>query len=497
MDLRRQGAALLAGGASVLAYAPFGLFPLVFVALGLLFWLLGPAARFADTTPRHKMGKGFAVGFAWGLGAMLGGVSWLYVALNRYGGLPMPLAALAVLLFCAVAALYTGFAGGLFSVLRRGRAGSDALLFAAIWLLFEWTRGWAFTGFPWLATGYSQSPPSPLAGFAPVFGVYGVGGLAALLSALAVGALQARNWRPAVLAALILGCGFGLRQIAWTAPVGDPIKVALIQTNIEQSLKWRPELLQKWLEHNLALVRDNPAQLVVLPETTIPLLVDYLPSGYLDAIGHLALRNGGDVIFGTFTRDADGHIFNAAISRGRSPAGHYAKQHLVPFGEYSPPLFHWFYDLVNIPMADQTRGAASQPPLALGSQKVAINICYEDVFGEELIRSLPEATLMLNLSNLAWYGDSFAQPQHLQIARLRALETGRPMLRSTNTGMTALVSPDGQVAAVLPPFEAAALHVEVRGYAGLTPYARWGNWPAVAAASLVLGLASVARRRRS
>jgi len=498
MDWRRQGAALLAGGTSVLAYAPFGIFPLAFVSLGLLFWLLGPGMpqHLAAAAQQKRVGYGFGVGFAWGLGAMLGGVSWLYVALNRYGGLAMPLAATAILLFCAFMALFAGLAGGLFARLKQGRAGPDSWLFAALWLLSEWTRGWAFTGFPWLASGYSQSPPSPLAGFAPVFGVYGVGGLLALAAALMPAALHERRWRPAALAALVIGGGLGLRQVAWTVPVGEPVKVALLQTNIEQSLKWRPELLQHWLERNLALVRDNPAQLVVLPETTLPLLVDYLPPGYLEAIGRIAAQNGGDAILGTFTRDGDNLIYNAAISLGRSPSGHYAKHHLVPFGEYSPPRFHWFYDLVNIPMADQTRGPAHQPPLALAGQKVAINICYEDVFGEELIRSLPEATLMLNLSNLAWYGDSLAQPQHLQIARLRALETGRPMLRATNTGMTAVVAPDGEVAAVLPAFKAGALHAEVRGYQGLTPYARWGNWPAVTTALLVVALALVAGRRR-
>jgi apolipoprotein N-acyltransferase len=277
-----------------------------------------------------------------------------------------------------------------------------------------------------------------------------------------------------------------LRQVSWTEAVGTPVKVVLLQTNIEQGLKWRPEMLQRWLDVNVTMLRANPADVVVLPETTLPLLVEYLPPGYLDELQRIAVANGGDVIFGTFTRNEAGHIFNAAISLGRSPAGHYAKQHLVPFGEYSPPLFRWFYGLVNIPMADQTRGAEGQPPLALAGQKVAVNICYEDVFGEELIRSLPEATLMLNISNLAWYGDSLAQPQHLQIARLRALETGRPMLRATNTGMTALVMPDGTVAAVLPAFQAAALPVEVRGYQGLTPYARWGNGLAVGLAGLAL-----------
>lgn len=496
MGWRKQGVAFLAGGASVLAYAPFELFPVAAVSLGVLFWLLGPGVpeSLRSASRGRRMRGGFGIGFAWGLGALLAGVSWLYVALNRFGGMPMPLAALAVLLFCVFMGLFAGFSGALFGALRQGRAGRDALVFAAAWLLGEWVRGWAFTGFPWLASGYSQSPPSPLAGFAPVFGVFGVGGLLAAVAALAVAAACARSWRPALLAGLILAAGAGLRGVGWTAPVGEPVRVALLQPNIEQSLKWRPEMLQHWLEVNLSMLRDNPAQIVVLPETTIPLLIDHLPPDYREALARTAAGHGGDVIFGTFVRDGDGHIFNAALSLGSSPSGYYAKQHLVPFGEYSPPLFSWFYALASIPMADQTRGAARQPPMALAGQKVAVNICYEDVFGEELIRSLPEATLLLNLSNLAWYGDSFAQPQHLQIARLRALETGRPMLRATNTGMTALVAPDGRVEAVLPAFAAGALHVDVRGYQGLTPYARWGNWVAVLAALAVLGLAAWQRR---
>lgn len=493
MRFLRQGAALLAGGASVFAYAPFELFPVAALALGLLYWLLGAAV--ADS--RRPMRTGFSIAWAWELGAMLAGVSWLYVALHRFGGMPMALAALAILLFCAFVSLYAGLAGVLFARLRRGRPGWDAALFAALWLLSEWLRGWVFTGFPWLASGYSQSPPSPLAGFAPLFGVYGIGGLLALLAALGVEALQRRSGRLLAGVAAMLVVGAGLRQVAWTEPVGEPVKVALLQTNVEQSLKWRPEMLRHWLERNLTMLRDNPAQLVVLPETTIPLLVDDLPPGYLDAVRQIAVANGADAVLGTFTRDGDGHIFNAAISLGLSPSGHYAKQHLVPFGEYSPPMFRWFYDLVSIPMADQTRGAARQPPLRLAGQKVAINICYEDVFGEELIRSLPEASVMLNLSNLAWYGDSWAQPQHLQIARMRALETGRPMLRSTNTGMTAVVRPDGSVQAVLPPFEAGALHAEVRGYQGLTPYARWGNWPAVGLSVLIVATVAAGARRRA
>ncbi len=488
--LRRLSLALLAGGASVFAFAPFGLFPLAFVGLAVLAWLLGGAARRRE---------GFALGFAWGLGAYIGGVSWLYVALERYGGMPAPLAALAIALFCAYLALYPGLAGAVFVALRRACGGSAmraAALFGALWLLTEWLRGVVFTGFPWLAIGYSQTPPSPLGGLLPVIGVYGVGGLVAFVAALLAFVRPAdwlrprRAWRPALAVAVLCAGGAGLLGKAWTAPSGAPVAVALVQTNFEQSLKWDPARFADVLQANLDLVREAFLQpqapaIVVLPETTLPTLLDRLPEGYVDWLARLAREAGGDLVMGVFRRDQAGHIYNAAVGLGTAPVQHYAKQHLVPFGEYSPPLFGWFYKLAQIPMSDQTRGAPDQPPMQLDGQRVALNICYEDLFGAELIRALPAATLMLNISNLAWYGDSLAQPQHLQIARVRALETGRPMLRSTNTGMTALVQPDGRVVGVLPAFERGVLRVEVQGYQGLTPYARWGDRLALGLALLI------------
>ena len=483
--------AFAAGVLSVAAYAPIGLFPLAPLSLAALAALLARAGGAR---------RGFLLAFLWGLGAFLAGVSWLYVALNRYGGMPAPLAGLAILLFCALLALFPALAGALFARLRPA-AGVllPAALFAALWLLTEWLRGWVLTGFPWLAVGYSQTPPSPLAGFLPVLGVYGVGGLLALFAGLLAFAPWrdlARAWPAAALAlGLVLG-GVGLGRVAWTEPVGEPLRVALLQTNIEQGLKWQPERLRDWLDTNLQLVADNPAQLVVLPETTLPLLADQLPQGYLDHLQARMRAVGGDLVLGVFTRDAEGRIHNAAISTGRSAEQWYAKRHLVPFGEYSPPLFGWFYALADIPMSDQSRGPAGQPPMRLGGQQVAVNICYEDLFGAELLHALPQASLMLNLSNLAWYGDSFAQPQHLQIARVRALETGRPMLRSTNTGMTAVVQPDGTVSAALPAFERGALHAEVRGYQGLTPYARWGDWLGVGLAAVVVMVVWLSGRRR-
>lgn len=499
MTVRRLSGALLAGGASVLGYAPLEWYPLVFVSLAVLVWLLAGARRVREA---------FALGFAWGFGAFIGGVSWLYVALERYGGMPAALAALAIALFCAYLALYPGLAAAAFAALRPGRGAPvrAAALFAALWVLSEGLRGVVFTGFPWLAIGYSQTPPSPLAGYLPVLGVYGVGGLVAFVAALVAllpgaGATPRRRWVPVATVGVVLALGAGLAGRAWTVPSGAPLPVALVQTNFEQSLKWDPARFADVLQANLELVRESfmhspPPALVVLPETTVPTLLERLPEGYLAGLAQLPREAGGDLVMGVFRQDEAGHIYNAAISLGTAPVQHYAKQHLVPFGEYSPPLFGWFYKLAQIPMSDQTRGAPDQAPMHFGAQRVALNICYEDLFGAELIRALPEATLLLNISNLAWYGESLAQPQHLQIARARALETGRPMLRSTNTGMTALVQPDGSVAAALPEFERGVLRVEVQGYAGLTPYARWGDWLALAVA-LSLALSAVVVRARS
>lgn len=479
--------ALLAGASSVFAYAPFELAWVMPIAWGALYWLVRRTA---------KVRTAFGLGFAWGFGAFAAGIGWLYVALNRYGGMAPPLAVLAVALLCAYLALYPALSAALQRYLRPAQGWLEPLCAATCWTLGEWLRGNLLTGFPWLAIGYTQTPPSPLAGWAPVLGVYGLGFLLALLAALLVQIFERKIHRLGafVVVVSIIAVGAGLRFVAWTTPIGKPLQVALLQTNIPQDAKWQRERLMEWLTLSYDMVRAQAAPLVVLPETTLPLLESQLPAGYLEALEAAARAHGGDVILGVFTQDQAG-IYNSAISRGIAPQQHYSKNHLVPFGEYSPPSFDWFYRWVNIPMADQTKGGAKQPLLQIAGQKIAVNICYEDVFGEELLYALPEASLMLNLSNLAWYGDFYAQPQHLQISRMRAMETGRPMLRATNTGMTAVVQPDGNVSGVLPAFTTGALNAEVQGYAGLTPYARTGNWPVLLIVMAILATAAAQRRR--
>lgn len=483
--------ALLAGVLSVLAYAPFGQFWLMPVSWGVLYVLL--------CRQRGRSGRSFLLGWIWGTGAMFAGFCWLVVALHRYGGVASWLSVLLVLLFAVALALYPAVFAAVFARFGFRLNGMRAPFAAACWTVVELLRGQVFPAFPWLVVGYTQTPPSPLAGWAPVLGVYGVGFLLVLLTAGVVEGLFERARFRSALAYVLVPCvaGFGLYFVTWSHPVGKPVSVALVQTNVAQEQKWRPELRDEWLEMNLDLVRSHPAQITVLPESSLPMLESRLPDGYLDAVRQAARANGGDAILGMFTQNQQGAIHNSVVTFGISPKQTYSKNHLVPFGEYKPYGFGWFYDLANIPMANQAPGGDHQPVLLLAGQKVAMNICYEDVFGEELRRALPQATLMINVSNLAWYGHSHAQPQHLQMSRMRALESGRPQLRATNTGMTAIVMPDGHVAQVLKPFTRGAITAEVRGYQGTTPFVWLGDYPVKVICGLIALWGLLLSRRSS
>ena len=497
-------AGLLLGATSILAYAPFGWFALNWLTLAGLFALLSGAAG-------ERAREGALIGGAFGFGLFLAGVSWVYVSLSVFGGMPAPVAGLATFLFCALLALYPAAVGALFAHFSARFSAPGwwprALFFAALWALSEWLRGWVLTGFPWLAVGYSQTPPSPLAGFAPLFGVYGVSLASALLAALLFAGLSAGAgrrtaprpgrktlWAPLLLAAALLGAGALLARVQWTAPQGEPLSVSLLQGNVAQDMKWRPEKFADSLHTYYRLALDNPAQLTVLPETALPAFLDQIPAAYLDELKKLAQRENGDLLLGVAIGEMARYA-NGAISVGRSETQRYSKSHLVPFGEFVPPGFAWFLKISDIPMSDFTAGADRQPPMQIAGQKVAVNICYEDAFGEQIIRALPEATLLVNLSNVAWFGDSLAPKQHLQIAQMRALETGRMMLRATNTGMTAIIAADGTLVSALEPFTRAALRGEVRAYAGSTPYVRWGNWPLIIGALLLIAL--LLRRKAS
>ncbi|MDO9386132.1 MAG: apolipoprotein N-acyltransferase [Thiobacillus sp.] len=473
-----------AGALAVAGFAPFDFWPLPILSLAVLFTLLARTA---------SMRASFLVGLSWGLGFFIAGVSWVFVSLSVHGGMATWLAALATFLFCAVLALFPAAVGALQAYPKGHKRWPVSpalrllLLMPLAWGVTEWVRGWLFTGFPWLVAGYSQVPASPLAGYAPLVGVYGVSFLLALIAALLAwsvttrGRLATRAWAVVAIVALGVG-GQALRSVAWTTPDGAPTTVALLQGNIPQDLKWQPEKAQVTLESYARMATASPAQLIVLPETALPLFESDLPDSYRAGLASLGRKNGGDVLTGVPTGSLAGAYYNSVISLGAAPSQRYHKVHLVPFGEYIPlkAVWGWVVEVLHIPLSDFARGAVDQRPLAIGGQRVASNICYEDAFGEEIIRQLPEASVLVNVSNLAWFGDSFAPWQHAQMSQMRALETGRMMLRATNTGITAIIDARGHVLASLPPFTTGSLSGEIQGYAGSTPYVRWGNAPVLA-----------------
>ena len=479
---RDRSLALLVGALCVFGFAPFGIFPVPVLALALLF------ALWQQTdSPRAAAWLGFSFGF----GLFSAGISWIYVALHDYGDMPMMLALPATLLFAAFLALFTALAGYVqarFLVTNWLRA---VLVMPAVWVLIEWLRGTIFTGFPWLTLGYAHSG-SPLAGYAPLWGVYGVSLVAAVSAGLLASLVWTRWTRQGKLVSAVLlllwGGGALLRGVAWTQPRGEPFSVALVQGNIPQDIKFNAGELVGTLETYRRLALQNDARLTVLPETALPLLRHEAPPYLLEKLRDHARKSGGDMLVGSFDRDRGGY-YNSMFSLGTAEEQHYRKQHLVIFGEFIPlrPLLGWFINgVLNIPMGDLARGDARQAPLNVAGQLVAVNICYEDAFGEEIIRALPQATLLVNVTNDAWYGDSLAAEQHNQLSQMRALETGRMMLRATNTGVTSIIGADGIVLQQLPQHEEGVLLGMAQGYEGITPYVRWGNTAVMLLIALML-----------
>jgi len=524
-------AALAAGALHTLAFAPTpngGWLSLAVIAF-LYYWL----------TRTTGWKSALATGWAFGFGNFVTGVWWLYVSMHTYGGMPAVLAGAALVLFSLYLGLYPALSATLWSFCAghassNGDAAADdprpfsptwhgAFAFASAWALGEWARGTVFTGFPWLSSGYTQVD-GPLAGFAPIVGVYGVGWMLALVAALVVQALvrtgearaareeraasdaaapavavpraPARIATPAAGALALIAAGLLLPLVSWTLPANAPLDVRLLQTNVKQEMKFDETAMVAALDQLQRLITEKPADLVVTPETAVPVLLQAMPQPFSLAIRRFADSTRTAVLFGAVggTVTPEGRVIDYTnslfgITPGQPGLYRYDKHHLVPFGEFVPWGFRWFVDLMNIPLGDFARGAPVQPPFMVHNQPVAVNICYEDIFGEEVARTVREnpmsAGVLINSTNLAWFGDTIALDQHLQIARMRSLETGRPMLRATNTGVTAAIDAHGNVIARLPTFTEGTLDVHVQGTTGFTPYVRSGN-NTVLAVSLLL-----------
>ena len=466
----------------------------------------------SDAAPR-ELARAAAVQAAWFAVAWLAGSFWwLYVSMHDVGGLPAPIAALAVLALAAALALYYAGAAAAWAVLVR-RSGALArpvlasALFAALWLLAELMRGRWFTGFPWGAGGYAHVD-SPLAALAPWLGVYGVGAVAAALAMRL--ALPGSRWKSLRDGALVLALCWGLQgwQPVFTQAAGEG-QVELLQASIEQTAKFdvvkgvRDAL--SWYEQRL---RQSTQPLVVAPETAIPLLPRHLPEGYWAGLqAAFAGRNDRLALVGVPWGDAAQGYTNAVVAMGPAtePAYRYDKFHLVPFGEFVPPGFRWFVDRMQIPLSDFARGPLDQASVPWQGQRLALNICYEDLFGEELAARFRVAaqapTVLVNVSNIGWFGNTVAVDQHLNISRMRALELQRPMLRATNTGATAIIDHRGEVQGMLARFTRGSLVGRYEGRTGLTPFARWaaawGVGPLWVLALLVVGWAGLTGRRPS
>ncbi|KAF0192368.1 MAG: apolipoprotein N-acyltransferase [Gammaproteobacteria bacterium] len=485
-------AAAAAGAALPLAFAPFNYFPVAVVAPAVLFALWLEVSR----------GRAFWRGWLFGLGMFGTGITWIFISVHHYGHVPLALALFLTALLVAFLALFPALYGywcNRFIDGLRVRAARLLLVLPAGWVLAEWVRGWFLTGFPWLNLGYSQID-SPLVGYAPVAGVYGVSLMVALSAGLLVLLLTDRGWmaRSGWLASLAVVwlAGFMLSQIEWTAPDGVPLKIAMIQGNISQDVKWHPDQRQPTIDMYRDLTRQQwGADLVIWPESAMPAFYDELEFMF-DEFSEELRAEGTDLLAGVLYMDlASGHYYNSMISAG-STKGFYHKRHLVPFTESLPfkYLLGGLVAFMDVPMSDFSAGHSGQPLLEAAGHKIGISICFEDAFGEEVIETLPEAGLLVNVSNDGWFGRSIGPYQHLQIARMRSAETARPMLRATNTGVTAIIDRKGKLVDTAPQFETYVLSGTVQPQRGTTPYISAGNVPVVILSMALLLIAWRLRR---
>ncbi len=529
---RQDAWLLLLGAIHALSFAPVPLpaWSLPFVQIFSLAFL---AYRvFKSGSP----GQAALSGFLFGLANFALGFYWLYISMHEYGGMAAWLAGTAVVLLAAVEALFIAGAAA-FSRWLSGRhlhATSSyawqlliAAVWASSWAFAEWLRGTLFTGFPWLNVGYAHVE-GVLAGWAPLLGVYGLAWFASFASAAIALLACAKDTGNDARAAVGVGCaiiigllGIALGHIAWARPHGTPIIVRLVQGGVPQSEKFDPQLIQRGLDTYMELARlppkeaDGAPHLIVLPETVVPLFQDRVAPRLWQQWLDISREQNARILMGVplhdqrqgldrYTNSAIGFDAQTPIETllAGNPDMRYDKHHLVPFGEFVPPGFRWFVDTMQIPLGDFNRGAVRQALFPIEGQMISPDICYEDVFGEEILQTVrdsdthgPGATILVNISNLGWFGNSWALRQHLQISRMRAMETARPMLRATNTGMTAAIDPKGVVRAALLPMTPGVLDVEVQGMSGYTPYVRWGNVPVLTWIGLILLLGFVLRQR--
>lgn len=482
--------AALTGAISVLAFAPFGWWVLIFPSLA---WLIVTLYNTSDSR------QCTLIGYCYGLGLFGAGVYWIYYSLHLFGAAIAPLAALGTFLFVAAAACYPALFAGLLARCRRTPITWFLLYAPALWLLVEWFRSWFLTGFPWLSAGYTTIQ-TPLAGFAPVGGVY-LNSLLVVIISGAVGlVVVSRSARSVIVAVVVIGAlGFGgraLQEISWTQESGEPVSVTMVQGNIEQELKFVPSLIEDSLR-TYASLSQTDSDLIIWPESAIPTLYSDVALWEEEFAAQMRTR-GSVVLSGGFLANDDyTEFYNAIKVLGGTPAQQYTKRHLVPFGEFIPfrDLLTLLANLIQIPMSDLSPGQGPLAPIEINGVSYGMSICYEDAFGAEMIAQFPRANVLVNVSNDAWFGDSTAPHQHLELAAMRSLEFQRPMLRATNTGISALISHQGKILQASDQFTESALQVSVAPRRGETLFVRVGNMLVVSLAVLMLLAAFVISRR--
>jgi len=485
--------ALGAGALAVLGFAPFSVFPLAVIALALL----------NESLASGSPGAGLRRGWLFGLGLLGFGISWIRISLSQYGNMDAWAADLLMVLFVLWMASYYALAGWLARRLQPVPSWTGpVLLLPGLYVLFEWLRGWLFTGFAWLNLGDTQID-GPLAGYAPILGVYGLSLLTAISGGLLWGLIrwsaQGRLAAAAALALLWLG-GAGLQRVSWTQANGTPFTAAVIQANIPQAIKWDPQARVAIVKAYVDLTMEHlDADLILWPETAIPDFLDQVREPLIEPLARQARAAGVEIVLGIPVLDQEsGRYYNGLLAIG-SREDLYTKRHLVPFGEFLP-FKDWLGPLVKmfeIPMSNFSAGTAPRPLLRVGARTAGAAICYEDIFPAEVAQALPEAQFLISVSNDAWFGDSLAPHQHLEMARMRALETGRDLVRATNTGISAVIDWRGRVVGQVPSFVRGVYRAQVQPRSGATPFVRFGNWPAIGLALGLVAAALLLRRRRT
>lgn len=466
--------ALLAGISFTLSFSPFDY--AYFAPIALIFLI--------EACLKISPERAFLRGYLFGLGMFGLGVSWVFVSIHHFGGAPLGVSILLTVLFVAFWALFPGLAALLATTIPVNTENSRILVFPFIWMLTEYLRGnWILDGFPWLQIVYSQLE-SPMGGYIPLLGPYGTGLLITVTSSMILILFRNRSHRLLISSSLMIlwGTGFVLKSHQWTHPIGSPIQVALIQGNIPQDQKWRPEFRQSTLMQYKAMTELHwGADLIVWPETAIPAWLDEVSDGFIVPLSIEARRHNTDLIVSVpaHGRSAE-EKFNAVITLG-SNEEMYRKVHLLPFGEYLPwqPFSGMILNNLTIRLGIFTPGNKKQPLLKAGGYPFIASICYEDAFSDRAIAGLPEGAYLVNVTNDGWFGNSIEPHQHMQMARMRAMETGRFLLRATNTGLTGIVAPDGGIKHQAPLFKATTLTGKISPMGGMTPYAKLGDKPIV------------------